>query len=90
MDETAPNGLPALKELEGKVRRAVEELHRLRTQRDTALAEAEKLRSALRERGESLKRLETQLLELENERAQVRERIEQLVAQIDALTEAES
>lgn len=90
MDEPAQNGLPALEELEEKVRRAVEELRRLRAQRDAALAEAEKLRAALRERGESMQRLETLLLELETERAQVRGRIEQLVAQIDALTEAES
>jgi len=89
VDEPAQNGLTALEELKEKVRRAVEELRRLRTQRDTALAEAEELRAALRERGETLKRLEAQLLELETERAQVRGRIEQLVAQIDALTEAE-
>lgn len=89
MDEPAPNGMAALEELEDKVRRAVEELRRLRSQRDAAVAETEKLRAALRERGETLKRLETQLLELETERAQVRGRIEQLVAQIDALTEAE-
>ncbi|HKZ51778.1 MAG TPA: hypothetical protein VJ085_00710 [Candidatus Acidoferrales bacterium] len=90
MNEPAQNGLPALKELEEKVRRAVEELRRLRAQRDAAQAEAEKLRAALRERGETSQRLETQLLELETERAQVRGRIEQLVAQIDALTKPES
>lgn len=89
MDEPAQNGMAALEELEDKVRRAVDELRRLRSQRDAALAEAEKLRAALRERGETLKRLESELLELETERAQVRGRIEQLVAQIDALTEAE-
>lgn len=89
MDEPAQNAMAALEELEDKVRRAVEELHRLRSQRDAAVAEAEKLRAALRERGETLKRLETELLELERERAQVRSRIEQLVAQIDALTGAE-
>lgn len=89
MDEPAPNALAALEELEDKVRRGVEELRRLRSQRDAAVAEAEKLRAALRERGETLKHLETELLELETERAQVRGRIEQLVAQIDALTEAE-
>jgi len=89
MDEPAHNAMAALEELEDKVRRAVEELRRLRGQRDAALAETEKLRAALRERGETLKRLETELLELETERAQVRGRIEQLVAQIDALTEAE-
>ncbi len=89
MDEPAPNAMAALEELEDKVRRAVEELRRLRSQRDAAVAEAEKLHAALRERGETLKHLETELLELETERAQVRGRIEQLVAQIDALTEAE-
>jgi len=89
MDEPAQNGMAALTELEDKVRRAVDELRRLRTQRDAAVAEAEKLRAALRERGETLKRLQTELLERETERAQVRDRIEQLVAQIDALTEAE-
>lgn len=89
MDEPTPNGLLKLEELEQKVCRAVEELRSLRAQRDAAQAEAEKLRAALKERGETLQSLEAQLLELQTERAQVRSRIEQLVAQIDSLAEAQ-
>lgn len=87
MDDPTRNGFVKLEELEEKVRRAVEELKTLRVQRDTAQVEAEKLRAALKERGEVLQRLEAQLAEFQSEREQVRRRIEQLVAQIDSLTE---
>jgi len=86
MDEATRNGFQKLEELEEKVRRAVEELKTLRGQREAAQAEAEKLRAALKERGETLRRLEAQLVEFQTEREQVRARIEQLVAQIDSLT----
>ncbi|OFV87447.1 MAG: hypothetical protein A3D93_00540 [Acidobacteria bacterium RIFCSPHIGHO2_12_FULL_67_30] len=86
MDEATRNGFQKLEELEEKVRRAVEELKTLRGQREAAQAEAEKLRAALKERGETLRRLEAQLVEFQTEREQVRSRIEQLVAQIDSLT----
>lgn len=89
MDEPTRNGFQKLEELEEKVRRAVEELKSLRGQRDAVQAEAEKLRAALKERGEALRLLETQLLETQTEHEQVRRRIEELVAQIDSLTEAE-
>lgn len=87
MDEATRNGFFRLEELEEKVRRAVEELKNLRAQRDLAQAEADKLRAALKERGETLRRLEAQLVESQTEREQVRGRIEQLVAQIDSLTD---
>ncbi len=86
MDEITRNGFQKLEELEEKVRRAVGELKTLRGQREAAQAEAEKLRAALKERGETLRRLEAQLVEFQTEREQVRARIEQLVAQIDSLT----
>src|SRR3970282_73360 len=86
MDQATRNGFQKLEELEEEVRRAVEELKTLRGQREAAQAEAEKLRAALKERGETLRRLEAQLVEFQTEREQVRSRIEQLVAQIDSLT----
>lgn len=89
MDEPTRNGFLKLTELEEKVRQAVDELKTLRAQRAAAQSETEKLRAALKERGETLQRLEAQLLELQTEREQVRSRIEQLLAQIDSLTEAE-
>jgi chromosome segregation ATPase len=88
MDPSAQNGLQTLAELEEKVRRATEALRQLADQRDTARAEAEKLRTALQERADTIRHLETQLLELETERAEVRSRVERLVAQIDSLTGA--
>lgn len=86
MDEPTHSGAPQLEKLEATVRRVVAELQALRVQRDTARAETEKMRAALRERGETLKRLEGELLTLQTEREQVRTRIEQLMAQIDSLT----
>jgi predicted nucleic acid-binding Zn-ribbon protein len=88
VDKVPANGLRKLEELEATVRRAAGELQRLTAERDTALAEAEKLRCALQERGETLRRLESQLMELETERAEVRGRIERLLAQIDSMSEA--
>jgi predicted nucleic acid-binding Zn-ribbon protein len=89
VDATPQDGLLKLEELEARIRRAVEELRRLREQCDAALAEREKLRAALKERGQTVQRLEARLLELQTEREQVRGRIEHLVAQIDSLTQAE-
>ena len=87
MDDPTRNGFVKLEELEEKVHRAVEELKALRAQRDAAHAEAERLRAALAERGETLTRLEAQWREFQIEREQVRRRIEQLLAQIDSLAE---
>ena len=70
--------LAELEALESQVQAAT-------TERDTARAETEKLRSGLRARGETLRQLESQLLELESERAGIRRRVEQLIARIDAL-----
>ncbi len=89
MDEPVPNPADPLEAVEGKVRRAVEELRRLRAERDAARGEAQKLRAALRERSEALRSLEAQLLAFQGEREEVRGRIEKLVSQIDALLEAE-
>ncbi|MFQ5662440.1 MAG: hypothetical protein ACE5HL_01235 [Terriglobia bacterium] len=89
MDDPTRNSLLELKELEEKVHRAAEELKSLRAQREAAQGETQKLRAALKERGETLKRLEAQLLTVQTEREQVRSRIEQLIAQIDSLTEVE-
>ncbi len=87
MDDATRNGFRKLEELEKKISRAVENLKALRTERDAARAEAEKLRTGLKERGETLRQLEGQLADFRAEREQVRSRIEQLVAQIDSLTE---
>ena len=76
----------ALRTLEERVRQAVEELGRLRAERDAARSEAASLRTALEESRAQLRRLQSQAQEFESERAQVRERIEQLMAQIDSLT----
>lgn len=89
MDDPTRNGLQKLEELEETVRRTVEELKTLRAQRDAARAETEKVRAALKERGETLRQLEAQLLEYQTEREQTCRRIEQLLAQIDSLIEAE-
>lgn len=89
MDDPTRNGFLRLEELEEKVRRAVDELKALRAQRDAAQAETEKLRAALKERGETLRRLEAQLVEFQTEREQVRGRIEHLVAEIDSVREEE-
>lgn len=86
MDEATREALEQLTELEEKVRHVAEELKALRGQRDLAQAEAEKLRAALKERGETLRTLEARLVEFQTEREQVRGRIEQLVARIDSLT----
>jgi len=88
MDESTRDAFEKLEELEQRVRRAVQTLKTLRGERDATQAEADKLRAALKERGETLRQLEAQLVEFQTEREQVRRRIEALVAQIDSLTES--
>ena len=85
-EEVYSETLRQLAELEETVRRAVEKITSLRAEREAARAETEKLRAALRERGETLKHLESRLFDYQAEREQTRTRIEQLVAQIDSLT----
>ncbi|MFQ5723936.1 MAG: hypothetical protein ACE5G6_05540, partial [Terriglobia bacterium] len=75
MDDATRNGFRKLEELEKKIARAVERLKALRTERDAARAEAEKLRAGLKERGETLRQLEDQLADFRAEREQVRSRI---------------
>ena len=79
--------LTTLDYLEEKVGQAADSLESLREERDAARAETEKLRSALRERGDTVRQLETQLLELQGERADIRRRVEHLVDLIESVEE---
>ena len=84
VDEALTEAWRQLEQLEERIHRLMRKMEAMRAERDAARAEADKLRAALRERGQTLEQWETRLATYEAEREQMRRRIEELVAAIDA------
>ena len=76
----------ALANLEERIRRAVELVATLRSERDAALAQLEEAKRSSGTASDELTKLRAELDSLQGERAQVRTRIEKLLGQLDQLS----
>lgn len=77
--------IQALASLEERIRRAAELVTSLRSERDAAVAELERVREANAGSAAEADQLKRELEELRAEREQVRVRIEKLLGQMDVL-----
>jgi len=74
--------------LEDRIRRTVELVEQLRSERDAALAELTSVRKAAASNDADVEKLRQEVESLRTERKQVRGRIEKLLGQMESLTGA--
>jgi FtsZ-binding cell division protein ZapB len=76
----------SLASLEERIRRTVELVNQLRSERDAAVAERDASRNAAGTAMSDVQKLKQEIDELRGERKQVRTRIEKLLGQMDLLS----
>jgi uncharacterized coiled-coil DUF342 family protein len=80
-------GDDSLAELEDRIRRTVELVDRLRSERDAALAELTSARNSAASSVSDTAKLRLEVESLRADRKQVRARIEKLLGQVETLTD---